>query len=90
MSMGPYKGIVTDNNDPLKACRVKAAIPDLFFDPYQGECISSPWIEATTSAGDGMGMTWVPPVGSAVYVWVEDSSEEGGSLVPNVYRRGRG
>ena len=77
MSMGPYRGIVTDNNDPDLACRVKATIPELYYDPYEGTCMESPWLEAAGAATSGQGSVWVPPVGSAIWVWVEDSSEEG-------------
>jgi hypothetical protein len=77
MSQGPYKALVIENRDPDKACRVKVACPDLFWDPYQDRCIDSGWCEASLSAGGGQGTVQVPPVGTAVYIYVEDSSEEG-------------
>lgn len=77
MSQGPFKAIVVANDDPEKACRIKVACPDLFWDPYENQCLDSGWCEASLSAGGGQGSVSIPPIGSSVYVYVEDSSEEG-------------
>ena len=75
--MGPYRGIVTNNNDPEKRGRVMAAVPDLFWDPYDQACVESPWIESNNPASDKQGIVNIPPVGEAIWVFVVDSTESG-------------
>src|SRR5215211_815085 len=61
---GKYRGVVTDNNDPLKIGRVLATVDDVY-----GE-LESGW--ATPSApfgGNQMGYFAVPDVGAGV--WIE-------------------
>lgn len=61
--LGKFAGIVRDNNDPEKRCRLDVDVPELV-DGTTGWCLpSSPY------AGDGIGLAVVPPVGSLV--WVE-------------------
>lgn len=60
--VGLFQGMVTDNDDPEKKCRIKAAVPELL-DGSTGWCVPSfPY------AGDGCGFAMVPPVGSSVLV----------------------
>ena len=75
--MGPYRALVTDNNDPEKRGRVKVALPDLFWDPYEQSCVESPWVESNSPASDRQGFVNIPPVGEAVWVFVVDSTETG-------------
>jgi uncharacterized protein involved in type VI secretion and phage assembly len=59
-----YKGIVSDNIDPLQEGRLQVKVPDLLGD---GDCI---WAEsASPLSGKQMGIYFVPPKGSGV--WVE-------------------
>jgi uncharacterized protein involved in type VI secretion and phage assembly len=61
---GKYRGVVTDNQDPLRIGRVRASVPDVYGD------LESGW--ATPSApfgGNRMGYFAVPDVGAGV--WIE-------------------
>jgi uncharacterized protein involved in type VI secretion and phage assembly len=61
---GKYRGVVTDNQDPLRIGRVRASVPDVYGD------LESGW--ATPSApfgGNRMGYFDVPDVGAGV--WIE-------------------
>ena len=61
---GKYRGIVTDNMDPLMVGRIRARVPDVMGEQESG------W--ATPCApfgGDGMGFFAVPKVGAGV--WIE-------------------
>jgi uncharacterized protein involved in type VI secretion and phage assembly len=61
--LGKFAGIVRDNDDPDRLCRIDAEVPELV-DGTTGWCLpSSPY------AGDGIGLAVVPPIGSLV--WVE-------------------
>jgi uncharacterized protein involved in type VI secretion and phage assembly len=61
---GKYRGVVTDNKDPLMIGRIRARVPDVMGDQESG------W--ATPCApfgGSGMGFFSLPSVGAAV--WIE-------------------
>ncbi len=61
---GKYRGIVTDNLDPLMIGRVQAKVPDVLGD------IPSGWaMPCAPFGGDGMGFFAVPKVGAGV--WIE-------------------
>lgn len=61
---GKYRGIVSDNNDPLMIGRVKARVPDVLGD------LESGWaMPCAPFGGNGMGFFAVPSVGAGV--WVE-------------------
>ena len=61
---GKYRGLVTDNADPLRTGRIRATVPDVL------GTVESGW--ATPCApvgGPGSGFFALPPVGASV--WVE-------------------
>ncbi len=60
--LGPYTGVVVDNDDPDGKCRIKVAVPEVL-DGTSGWCTP-----ALPYAGDGCGLAVVPPVGSSVHV----------------------
>jgi uncharacterized protein involved in type VI secretion and phage assembly len=61
---GKYRGIVSDNNDPLMIGRVKARVSDVLGD------LESGWaMPCAPFGGSGMGFFAVPSVGAGV--WVE-------------------
>ena len=61
---GKYRGVVTDNKDPLFTGRVRAKVPDVLGDEESG------WAMACTPfAGSGAGFFALPDVG--VGVWIE-------------------
>ena len=61
--VGKHLGLVTENADPLSLGRVKARVPDVLGDEATGWCLPcSPY------AGDGVGLSAVPPVGSLVHI----------------------
>ncbi len=61
---GKYRGIVTDNLDPLMIGRVRARVPDVTGDDESG------WaMPCAPFGGDGMGFFAVPDTGAGV--WIE-------------------
>jgi uncharacterized protein involved in type VI secretion and phage assembly len=61
---GKYRGIVTDNKDPLFTGRIRATVPDVLGSDESG------WAMACTPfAGSGAGFFALPDVG--VGVWIE-------------------
>jgi uncharacterized protein involved in type VI secretion and phage assembly len=61
---GKYRGVVSDNRDPLMLGRIKARVPDL----YEGE--ESGWaMPCVPYAGNGVGLYLIPPERAAV--WIE-------------------
>jgi Type VI secretion system/phage-baseplate injector OB domain len=61
---GKYRGLVTDNQDPLSLGRLKARVPGVLVDVETG------WaLPAAPYAGDGVGVYTVPAVGAGV--WIE-------------------
>ena len=56
---GPYRGIVTDNEDPSGLMRIRARVPDVF-----GE-LDTPWAMPCVPPG----VTSVPEMGA--FVWIE-------------------
>jgi hypothetical protein len=61
--LGKFAGIVRDNDDPDRLCRIDVDVPELI-DGTTGWCLP-----ASPYAGDGIGLAVVPPIGSMV--WVE-------------------
>lgn len=60
---GKYLGVVEDNEDPKKLCRVKVTVPEVLGDQPTGWCLpSSPY------AGPGVGLAMVPPPKALVFV----------------------
>jgi uncharacterized protein involved in type VI secretion and phage assembly len=61
---GKYRGLVTDNKDPLNRGRIRARVPDVYSDYESG------WaLPCLPFAGGKMGFFAVPPVNAAV--WME-------------------
>lgn len=61
---GKYRGIVTDNQDPLQTGRVRARVPDVMGDRESG------WaMPCFPFAGPGMGFFALPKTGAGV--WIE-------------------
>ncbi len=61
---GKYRGVVTDNRDPLSWARIRANVPDALGDQESG------WaLPCVPYAGNGVGLFFVPPVKSSV--WIE-------------------
>lgn len=73
---GLMRAIVSHVDDPEKRGRIRAKIPDMFADPETGEVIPSPWIEAKSGQGLGVGSLAIPPVGSVIWVQCVYSTEE--------------
>jgi len=61
---GKYRGLVTDNQDPLNLGRIKANVPEVLQDTPTG------WaLPVAPYAGDGVGVYTVPDSGAGV--WIE-------------------
>src|SRR5690348_1844475 len=61
---GKYRGVVTDDQDPLKKGRIRIKAPDVLSDRESG------WaLPCVPYAGKGTGLFLVPPVNA--FVWVE-------------------
>jgi uncharacterized protein involved in type VI secretion and phage assembly len=61
---GKYRGVVTNNQDPLTMGRVKAKVPDVFYDDESGWSMPS-----AAFSGNGVGLFALPTVGAGV--WIE-------------------
>ncbi len=62
--VGKYRGLVSDNQDPLQRGRIRAYVPDVFGSQESG------WAQPCVPfAGDKMGFFAVPPVQTPV--WME-------------------
>jgi hypothetical protein len=61
---GKFRGLVTDNQDPLSLGRIKASVPEVLVDVDTG------WaVPAAPYSGEGVGVYTVPAVGAGV--WIE-------------------
>lgn len=61
---GKYRGVVSDNRDPLFLGRVRAKVQDVY-----GENESGWALPAVPYAGDGVGLFLIPPTDASV--WIE-------------------
>lgn len=61
---GKYRGVVTNNEDPMTLGRIRARVPAVLEDSETGWAMpSAPY------AGNGVGIFFIPPVGANV--WIE-------------------
>jgi uncharacterized protein involved in type VI secretion and phage assembly len=68
---GKYRGVVSDNRDPLMLGRVRAKVQDIFGDRESG------WaMPCVPYAGDGVGLYLIPPAGSSVWIEFEQGNPE--------------
>src|SRR5712691_2228388 len=68
---GKYRGIVTDNNDPLSMGRIRAQVLDVLGDDESG------WaLPCVPFAGDGMGFYAIPDVGARVWMEFEQGDPD--------------
>ncbi len=68
---GKYRGIVSDNQDPLMVGRVKAKVPDVFGDEDCG------WaMPCLPFGGSGVGFFAVPDTGAGVWIEFEQGDPE--------------
>jgi hypothetical protein len=83
---GKYLGIVVDNQDPMSVSRLKVRVPEVFGDESAGWFLpSSPY------AGDGIGFSAVPPVGSMVFVeWPAGDTTRIGAWSGGMWTNGGG
>ena len=63
---GKFRGMVSDNQDPLNQGRIRVRVPGVLGD------LESAWaLPCSPYAGEGTGAYAVPPVGAGVWVEVE-------------------
>jgi uncharacterized protein involved in type VI secretion and phage assembly len=68
---GKYRGVVTDNEDPLMLGRVRARVPDVMGDEESG------WaMPCAPFGGDGVGFFALPTVGAGVWIEFECGNPE--------------
>jgi len=68
---GKYRGVVTDNRDPLMQGRVRASVPAVFGEEETG------WaLPCAPYGGNGVGIFFIPPVGANVWIEFEDGNTE--------------
>jgi uncharacterized protein involved in type VI secretion and phage assembly len=68
---GKYRGIVTDNQDPLNMGRIRAKVLDVLGDDASG------WaLPCVPFAGDGMGFYAIPDVGARVWMEFEQGDPD--------------
>jgi uncharacterized protein involved in type VI secretion and phage assembly len=68
---GKFRGVVTDNRDPLMLGRIKARVPDVFGSEDSGWALpSAPY------AGNGVGLFLIPPADASVWIEFEGGNPE--------------
>jgi len=68
---GKFRGVVTDNRDPLQLGRIKAQVQDVYGAQESGWAMpSSPY------AGSNAGLFLLPPVGTGVWIEFEHGDPE--------------
>ncbi|HEX2031933.1 MAG TPA: phage baseplate assembly protein V [Actinomycetota bacterium] len=68
---GKYRGVCTDNRDPLMQGRIKASVPDVLGDQDSG------WaLPCAPFGGNGMGFFAIPSQGAGVWVEFEQGDPD--------------
>lgn len=68
---GKYRGIVSDNHDPLMMGRIKATVPDIYGSNESG------WaMPCAPFGGQGMGFFALPTVGAGVWIEFEQGDPD--------------
>ncbi len=68
---GKYRGVISDVNDPMRLCRVRARVPDVLGTRETG------WaLPCLPFAGQGMGFYATPKVGANVWIEFEHGDPE--------------
>ena len=68
---GKYRGVVTDNNDPLMKGRLRARVPDVYGEHESGWAMPS-----VPYAGEGVGLFLIPPVDASVWIEFENGDPD--------------
>lgn len=68
---GKFRGVVSDNADPLNMGRIRARVPDVF-----GENESGWALPALPYAGKGVGLFLIPPTNASVWIEFEHGDSE--------------
>jgi uncharacterized protein involved in type VI secretion and phage assembly len=68
---GKYRGVVTDNADPLRIARIRATVPDVFGDNDSGWAMPcAPW------GSSGAGFFALPATGAGVWIEFEQGDPD--------------
>ena len=68
---GKYRGVVTDNKDPMQTGRIRARVPDVTGDDETG------WaMPCFPAAGQGMGIFALPKNGAGVWIEFEHGNPD--------------
>lgn len=68
---GKYRGVVTNNDDPLMKGRVRARVPDVYGEHESGWAMPS-----VPYAGNGVGLFLIPPVDASVWIEFENGDPD--------------
>jgi hypothetical protein len=68
---GKYRGAVTDNRDPWNMARIRAKVPDVLGENESGWAMPS-----VPYAGNGVGMFFIPPIKSSVWIEFENGDPD--------------
>lgn len=74
ISDGLFRGIVVDNKDPKKLCRLKVSVPSMSSTDMPPDGLPWAW-PCTPYAGPGYGMCLIPEEGATVWVLFENGDK---------------